>query len=101
MARVRNAAQPAPLAAVRQSLGRMQTQAERLMGKVRRDAEAFMARSRSEFAKEIRDLERRLLKSLHAATREEVARLERRVGKLEDAVAKLQTPGGTGGERAA
>jgi BMFP domain-containing protein YqiC len=79
----------------------MQTQAERLMGKVRRDAEAFMARSRNGFAKEIRDLERRLLKSLHAATREEVARLERRIGKLEDAVAGMKTAAGTGGERAA
>jgi BMFP domain-containing protein YqiC len=101
MARVRNAVAPTPLAAVRESLGRMQAQAERLMAKVRRDAEAFMARTRSGFAKDIRDLERRLLKSLHAATREEVARLERRIGKLEDAIAEMKKPGGMGDERAA
>ncbi len=101
MANLREAVQATPFAAVLASLSRMQTQGELLLVRVRRDAEAFVARSRGEVAKELRDLERRVLKSLHAATREEVARLERRVAKLENGVTGLQCAGGTSGERAA
>jgi hypothetical protein len=46
-----------------------------------------MARSRSEVVKEVRDLERRMLRALNAATREQVNRLERRIVKLEHVVA--------------
>ena len=94
MARVRKAVQPALLATVR-------TRAERILGKARRDAEAFIKRSRGEVLKEIRDLERRVLKAVHAATREDLARLERRVAKLETNSARSPQPVGAGGDRAA
>jgi hypothetical protein len=89
------------LSELRASLARAQTKGERMVARLRRDAEAFMARSRGEVIKEVRDLERRMLKGLHAATREQVTRLERRVAKLEEAVAELRRPAGTGGEKAA
>jgi polyhydroxyalkanoate synthesis regulator phasin len=86
---------------LRASFARAQNQGERMVARLRREAEAFMARSRGEVLKEVRDLERRMLKGLHAATREQVTRLERRIAKLEHAVAELQRPAGTGGEKAA
>jgi BMFP domain-containing protein YqiC len=101
MAKARKTVEPAPLAAVRTSLGRMQTRAERLLKKVRRDAEAFITRSRGEVVKDLHQLERRVLKAVHAATREDLARLERRVAKLESTLAGSQPAIGTGGERAA
>jgi hypothetical protein len=67
----------------------MQTQGERMVGRLRHDAKALIARSRSEVLKEVADLERRVVKGLHAATAEQVARLERRVGKLERTIAQL------------
>jgi hypothetical protein len=101
MAKIRKAAQPAPLAAVRTSLTRMQTRAERILAKARRDAQAFITRSRSEVLKDLREIERRVLKAVHAATREDLARLERRVTKLEKNLAGSPQSIGTGGERAA
>jgi hypothetical protein len=86
---------------LRTSLAQVQAKGERIVARVRRDAEAFMARSRQEATREMRALERRLLKRLHGATREQVTRLERRIGRLEQAVAELQRPRGTGGEKAA
>jgi hypothetical protein len=88
----------APLAEVRASVTRMQHQGERMVARLRRDAEGFIVRSRGEVVKEVRDLERRLVKALHAATAEQVARLDRRVTKLEQAVVDLQK---SAGERAA
>jgi BMFP domain-containing protein YqiC len=79
----------------------MQTRAERVLLKVRRDAEAFIRRSRGEVVKDLRQLERRVLKAVHAATREDLARLERRVAKLESNLAGPQPATGAGGERAA
>jgi hypothetical protein len=67
----------------------MRNQAELLVGRLRRDANALIARSRGEVLREIRDLERRVVKGFHAATEEQVARLERRVAKLENLVAEL------------
>jgi hypothetical protein len=101
MAKNRKAVQPAPLAAVRTSLTRMQTRAERILVKARRDAEAFITRSRSEVLKDLRQIERRVLKAVHAATREDLARLERRVAKLEKDLAASPQAIGAGGERAA
>ena len=101
MAATRKAVQSAPLAALRLSVGRLQTRAERLLVRVRRDAEALVARSRREVVKEMRTLERRLLRSIHAATREDVSRLERRVAKLESELPGLQPSARTGSERAA
>jgi hypothetical protein len=78
-----------PLAKARASATSMRNQAERLVIRLRRDAQALIARSRGEVVKEIRDLERRVVKGFHAATEEQVARLERRVAKLESLVAEL------------
>jgi len=74
---------------MRASVNRMQGQAERLVGRVQREARALIARSRAEVLKDVRDLERRVVKGFHAATAEQVARLERRVAKLEQLVAEL------------
>jgi len=74
---------------MRASVNRMQGQAERLVGRVQREARALIARSRAEVVKDVRDLERRVVKGFHAATAEQVARLERRVAKLEQLVAEL------------
>ena len=101
MAKNRKTVQAAPLAAVRTSLGRMQTRAERILAKARRDAEAFITRSRGEVLKDLRQIERRVLKAVHAATREDLARLERRVAKLEKDLAASHQAIGAGGERAA
>ncbi len=78
-----------PLVKMRASVNRMQGQAERLVGRVQREARALIARSRAEVLKDVRDLERRVVKGFHAATAEQVARLERRVAKLEQLVAEL------------
>jgi hypothetical protein len=61
-----------------------------MVGRFGRDARALIARSRTEVRKEVRDLERRMLKGLHAATEEQVARLERRMMKVEQALAALR-----------
>ena len=86
---------------IRASLAKVQTKGERMVAGLRRDAEAFVARSRGEVLKEVRDLERRMLKGLHAATREQVVRLERRIAKLEQTVRDLLRTPGSGGEKAA
>ena len=78
-----------PLVKMRASVNRIQGQAERLVGRVQREARALIARSRAEVLKDVRDLERRVVKGFHAATAEQVARLERRVAKLEQLVAEL------------
>src|SRR5262245_12181643 len=85
---------------LRAILARGQTRGERMVARFRRDAETFVARSRNEAPKEVRALGRRLLRGRHAATREQVARMERRIAKLERAVDELER-GGTGGFRAA
>jgi hypothetical protein len=104
MARSRTKAKVQPaltLAGVRASIGRVQSRGEHLVTRLRRDAESLMKRSRVEVAKEVRDLERRVLKSFHAATEQQVGRLEHRIARLEQAMAELRRSGGTGGERAA
>jgi hypothetical protein len=102
MAKMRKTVRPpTAVAAIRTSLGRMQTRAERLLAKVRRDAEVFVTRSRGEILKDFRELERRVLKAVHAATREDLARLERRVAKIETNLARSRQSIGAGGERAA
>ena len=83
-----------PLATVRASVIKMQKDGERVVGRVRRDARALIERSRSEVLKEVRGLERRVLKGIHAATEEQVARLERRIAKLEQMVAELRRVAG-------
>lgn len=68
----------------------VRTQGERVVARLRRDAQALITRSRTEVRKEVRDLERRMLKGIHAATEDQVARLERRIVKLEATVAELR-----------
>jgi len=80
------------LARVRASLGRVQAEGERMVKGLRRDAEALMTRTRGEVVKEVRDLERRVLKALHGATKEQVIRLERRIASLERAVSEMHRP---------
>ncbi|MEO6025961.1 MAG: hypothetical protein ABIR79_03740 [Candidatus Binatia bacterium] len=65
-----------------------------VLRKLRRDAEALVARGRTEVMKDVkavrltadravRDLERKVVRQFHAATDEQLKRLERRVTKLE------------------
>jgi polyhydroxyalkanoate synthesis regulator phasin len=94
-----------PLAELRAAVGRMRTEGKRLAGRIERDARTLLARGRSEILKDvrklrtdvqgragrtIRDLERRVVKELHAATAEQVAKLERRVAALEKQVAGIE-----------
>ena len=79
-----------PLATVRASVISLRKDGERVVGRVRREAETLIDRSRSEVLKEVRDIERRVLKALHGATEEHVARLERRVAKLEQTFAEYR-----------
>jgi hypothetical protein len=81
-----------PLATVRASLTRMQRQGERMVARLRRDAVALVERSRNEVTKDVRDLERRLMRAFHAASTEQVARLERRIVKLEREIIELRKP---------
>jgi hypothetical protein len=76
-----------PLALVGRSVRRMQSEGGRVVGRLQRDAQTLIARSRAEILKEVKDLERRVVKVFHAATEEQVVRLERRVAKLEAALA--------------
>jgi len=80
------------LARVRASLGRVQAEGERMVKRLRHDAEALMERTRGEVVREVRDLERRVLKALHGATKEQVTRLERRIASLERAVSEMHRP---------
>jgi len=61
---------------------------------LRRDAESLVARGRTQVLKDVkavrvradravRDLERKVVRQFHAATEEQLKRLERRVAKLE------------------
>ncbi len=65
--------------------------------RIRGDAEKLVARGRSQVLKEVnvvrrkadlavRDLERKVVRQFHAATEEQLKRLERRVAKLERAL---------------
>jgi hypothetical protein len=76
-----------PLALVGRSVRRMQTEGGRVVDRLQRDAKILIARTRSDLMKEVKGLERRVVKVFHAATEEQVARLERRVAKLEAAFA--------------
>ena len=65
-----------------------------MLRRIRKDAEALVARGRAEVLKDVRavktsanravrELERHVVRQFHAATTEQVRRLERRVAKLE------------------
>ena len=72
-----------------------------MLRRIRKDAEALVARGRAEVLKDVRavktsanravrDLERQVVRQFHAATTEQVRRLERRVAKLERMLAELK-----------
>jgi hypothetical protein len=81
------------LATVRASLAKMQRRGERVVARIQRDTQALVGRGRKQALSELRDLERRLVHRLHAASEGQVARLERRVRKLEQMVAALREAG--------
>ena len=80
---------------------RMQVDGEQLVGRIRRDAQSLLKRGRAEIARDVRGLtaradktlrtfETRLLRQMHAATTEQVGRVERRMAKLERSVAEIE-----------
>ena len=71
-------------------VGRLRHDVEGIVGRLRHDVKGFMTRSRTEVLKDVRALERRMLRALHGATREQVGRLERRIARLEQTVTRLQ-----------
>jgi hypothetical protein len=82
-------------------LARLQTQGERLYRRVRKDAEALLARGRKQLSQDVRilqvraeraarDLEASLLRRVHAASEGQVKKLERRVTALEQRLAALE-----------
>ena len=71
-----------------------------MIKKLRRDAEALVARGRAEVMKDVqvvrrgadravRELERKVVRQFHGATEEQLKRLERRVAKLERLMAQI------------
>ena len=90
-----------PMADLRASMRRMQADGEELLGRMRRDARALIKSGRAEFVRDVRTLtgradrtlrtlEARVLNRMHAATTDQMKRLERRLMKLEQAVATLE-----------
>lgn len=76
-----------------------------MLKRMRKDAEALVARGRAEVLKDVRavkqnahravrELERQVVRQFHAATTDQVRRLERRVAKLERALAELKNAAG-------
>lgn len=99
-----------PMAELRASMKRMRADGEELVGRLRKDAASLLRQGRAEIARDVRSvsrradrtlraLEARVLHRLHAATREQVKRMERRLAKLEAAVTELEQRFGS--ERAA
>src|SRR6187401_3060555 len=96
---------------VRKPVVAIRNEGAHVIRKLRRDAEALVARGRAEVMKDVRavrssadravrELERRVVRQFHAATEDQLRRLERRVAKLERLVAEVAAKT-TGGERAA
>jgi hypothetical protein len=71
-------------------VGRLRHDLEAIVGRFRHDVQGFVTRGRHEVLKDVRDLERRMLKVLHGATKEQVGRLERRIARLEQTVTRLR-----------
>jgi hypothetical protein len=89
------------MADLRTSMRRMQADGQEMVGRLRRDAQALLKTGRAEIVRDVqsltrradkslRVLETRVLRQLHAATTEQVKRLERRMAKLEQAVTVLE-----------
>ena len=97
---------------VRKTATAIQKDGARMIRVLRRDAEALMARGRAEVMKDVRairtgadravrELERKVVRQLHAVSQDQLKRLERRVVKLERAVAELMTRARGAPEKAA
>ena len=89
-----NAKSKGALVEVQGAVRRLQRQGEVLIGRLGKDAKAFATKGRAELMRDmkkvqtrvdrsVRDLERTLVKRLHAATEERVGKLEARVAELE------------------
>lgn len=79
---------------VQGAVRRLQRQGEVLIDRIGKDAKAFATKGRAELVRDmkkvqtrvdrsVKDLERTLVKRLHAATEERVGKLEARVAELE------------------
>ena len=90
-----------PMADLRASMKRMQADGEEMVGRLRRDAQALLRNGRAEIVRDVRSLkdradktlravENRVLRQVHAATSDQVKRLERRLMKVEQMVSDLE-----------
>jgi methyl-accepting chemotaxis protein len=101
-----------PMADLRASMRRMQADGEEMVGRIRRDAQALLRTGRAEIVRDVRGLsqradktlrafESRVLHQLHAATTDQVKRLERRLAKLEQGLAAVERRLGAASKTAA
>lgn len=90
-----------PMGGLRASMRRIQTDGEQFVGRLRRDAQDLLKQGRAEIVQDVnaltqradrtlRRLETRVLRQLHAATTEQVKRIERRLAKVEQMVSGLE-----------
>ena len=93
-----------PIRRVRASVKNVTREGSKMVERLRADASKIVARSRAEVLKDlralrsevvgradraVRELERKIVRELHAATQAEMRRLQARVGRLERRVAEL------------
>jgi hypothetical protein len=87
------------------SLERLRAEAQRLIaqnsGDLRKNLERLQRQLQTTAERTVRDLERRLLKRLHAANEAQVKDLQQRVARLEKALARKGAGTGSSGEKAA
>src|SRR5436853_6166871 len=87
-------------ATVRKPVATIRDEGAEMIKKLRRDAEALVARGRAEVMKDVqvvrrgadravRELERRVVRQFHGATEGQLKRLEGRVAKLERLMAQV------------
>jgi hypothetical protein len=92
-------------AKIGRSLEEVRASGERIVGRLIARSRAEVLRDVSAVKKELRhrarDLERRVVRQFHAATVEQVRRLERRIAKLERALTELGRRPGPSGSQAA
>ena len=90
-----------PMADLRASMKRIQVDGEEMVGRLRRDAQALLKNGRAEIVRDVRSLkdradktlralENRVLRQVHAATTDQVKRLERRMAKVEQTIVELE-----------
>lgn len=118
MATARTKKKSGPVGRVRASVKSVRREGMQLIDRLRADAGKLVARSRAEVLKDVRalrvelrdradramrDLERKVVRQFHAATQEQVRRLEKRVAKLEACITQRATsaPPAPSGDKAA